>query len=211
MPEFDTLSKFKSGAADPIGSGCAGSGLEVQLYQRTMCRVAQLVELWNHTPVVVGSNPTPATSFGSQSVYRTHKRRVRRFLREAETATSEFAHLAQLVEQLTCNQQVVSSILTMGTTNPNKPFYGIYSAIKTRCYNSSHPTFKWYGARGIKMHESWIHDYQAFQDWILANLGQRPDGLTLDRRDNDGDYAPGNLRWATKSEQSFNQRPRTMQ
>ena len=121
------------------------------------------------------------------------------------------ARLAQLVEQLLCKQKVVSSILTMGTINPNKPFFGIYSAIKTRCYNQNHPTYKWYGARGIRMHESWRHNYAEFQDWILANLGPRPEGLTLDRRDNDGHYEPGNLRWATKVEQSNNQRGRILE
>ena len=57
------------------------------------------------------------------------------------------------------------------------------------------------------MYPEWVNSYESFESWILANLGERPDGMTLDRRDNDGHYEPGNLRWATHSQQRNNQRP----
>jgi hypothetical protein len=54
------------------------------------------------------------------------------------------------------------------------------------------------------MYEPWINNYWAFELWILDNLGPRPPGCSLDRIDNDGNYAPGNLRWATAKTQAFN-------
>lgn len=58
------------------------------------------------------------------------------------------------------------------------------------------------------MHTEWINDLSKFVEYIHMELGPRPEGLTLDRRNNDGHYEPGNLRWATKSEQSYNRRDR---
>lgn len=56
------------------------------------------------------------------------------------------------------------------------------------------------------MWEPWRTDAGAFINWMLANLGPRPAGMSLDRIDNDGDYEPGNLRWATQAEQNNNKR-----
>lgn len=72
-----------------------------------------------------------------------------------------------------------------------------------RCENPRQKDFKNYGARGIRVCPEWRADYLAF----LAELGRRPSPAhSVDRKDNDGDYEPGNVRWATKSEQRQNQR-----
>jgi hypothetical protein len=75
-----------------------------------------------------------------------------------------------------------------------------------RCYNPQHRWYQRYGGRGIKVWEPW-HDAAVFTADIERELGQRPEGKTLDRIDNDGNYEPGNLRWATRSQQMRNRRP----
>ena len=85
------------------------------------------------------------------------------------------------------------------------PLYGTWSQMLDRCGNPSNKAYRHYGGRGISVCPQW-HDVSAFITWIEANLGPRPAGRTLDRTDNDGDYEPGNVRWATSSEQKRNRR-----
>ncbi len=82
----------------------------------------------------------------------------------------------------------------------------IWKAMKTRCTNPKSSGWKWYGARGISVCEQWRESFEAFRDWALAN--GYSDDLSIDREDNDGNYEPGNCRWATRSVQNNNQRPR---
>ena len=86
------------------------------------------------------------------------------------------------------------------------PLYGVWQGMKQRCYNSRKNSFKNYGGRGITVYEEWRDDFQAFYDYVskLEHFGEP--GRTLDRINNDGNYEPGNVRWATRKEQNNNKR-----
>lgn len=84
--------------------------------------------------------------------------------------------------------------------------YTAWENIKGRCYNRNDKYFNSYGGRGISMHPEWLEDAAKFASYVDTVLGQRPEGFSLDRIDNDGDYEPGNLRWASPLQQSLNTR-----
>ena len=86
------------------------------------------------------------------------------------------------------------------------PLDVLWTSVKQRCYNPKNHSYRHYGGRGISVHEPWITSRIAFITWINENLGPRPEGMSLDRIDNDGNYEPGNLRWATQSDQIRNRR-----
>jgi hypothetical protein len=78
-----------------------------------------------------------------------------------------------------------------------------WSNAKNRCLNKNNKDYENYGGRGISFYEGW-HNFDNF----LKDMGEKPKGLTLDRINNNGNYEPGNCRWATYSEQNSNQRKR---
>lgn len=82
------------------------------------------------------------------------------------------------------------------------PLYAAWRGMKSRCYREKDPRYKDYGGRGITVCERWLDSFENF----LADMGERPEGLTLDRKDNDGPYSPDNCKWSTRSEQQRNTR-----
>lgn len=82
------------------------------------------------------------------------------------------------------------------------PEHKIWRDMKQRCYNPKEPAYKDYGARGITVCVRWHNSYLAF----LEDMGSRPKGLTLERKDNDGNYEPSNCKWETRSENNRNKR-----
>lgn len=87
--------------------------------------------------------------------------------------------------------------------------YRVFHGMKARCYNENNNVYKFYGAKGVRVCDEWLNDFQSFRDWAMAN-GYDPHAprgeCTIDRVDPYGDYSPDNCRWVSMEVQRGNKR-----
>jgi hypothetical protein len=89
--------------------------------------------------------------------------------------------------------------------NTHHPLYETWVTMRKRCFNPNCKGYSNYGGRGITVCDRW-NDFTLF----VEDMGERPEGYTLEREDTDGNYEPSNCVWATRSQQCLNRRPYTV-
>lgn len=100
-------------------------------------------------------------------------------------------------------RSVSESKRTHGETNGY--LFRLWENMNRRCYDKRFTGYARWGGKGVQVFEPWRKDYLAFATWIRENIGERPSAkFSIDRKDNNGHYVPGNLRWATRQQQALN-------
>ena len=126
-------------------------------------------------------------------------------LKSGHTRSCGCLHRENSVRQALARKSIPSPNRTHGMSRTAA--YRTWASMIQRCENPKCPAWSTYGGRGIRVCESW-HSYEQYAADLLTILGVRPPGMSLDRINNDGDYEPSNVRWASQKEQVANQRKR---
>ena len=100
-----------------------------------------------------------------------------------------------------CKERIAQSNKDRASELTNTPAYISWKQMKQRCLNPNAPDYKNYGGRGVTICEKWFKFAGFYED-----MGERPNGLTLDRIDNNESYCKENCKWSTRSEQNRNKR-----
>lgn len=182
---------------------CIGCG---EVYIRQCSSVLRQRQRQGGCPACVARRRCRATAgrvLNGRKLYATCKRgRSTRYLAECACGVSVIADIKSL-ETRRC-QRCFGTL--GGRSRTQSRFYRCVVNVLRRCTDRSNDHFADYGGRGIYVHAEWVVDRLAFIDYIAALPGSDNAAYSLDRINPDGNYVPGNLRWASKLVQALNQR-----
>jgi hypothetical protein len=133
------------------------------------------------------------------------KRQERRYYCRCDCGTTTLVQSGRLRSGNTksCGCRRITHGHTRGNKNGTRTYHS-WRSMQDRCLNSNSDAYANYGGRGITICDRWLGPDGLAN--FLADLGERPQGLTLDRIDNEGNYEPGNCQWATWNEQAAKRR-----
>lgn len=140
--------------------------------------------------------------------YNKEKYKDREFLCVCDCGNKKITTIASLKKGSTkscgcLRKEKMSKAMTTYGLSSND-LYREWQSIKTRCTNPNSKAYKRYGKRGIDISDEWKNNPEKFISDIINNIGERPEGKTLDRIDNNKGYSITNVKWSTPLEQAHN-------
>ena len=118
-----------------------------------------------------------------------------------ECGFERIARLSDLKYTKVCTHIRVDGEVAFNRANwSNKRIQEIFDSMKQRCYNENNKSYRWYGAKGVKICDEWMNNPLSFEEWSINN--GYTDDFTIDRINENEGYSPNNCRWITKANNS---------